>query len=89
MGQLSLLVLEIELDPAGSVRRGEREGVVRQARAGIPPEESLGRKVARIPLGRIETPEDVAGVVAFLVSSDGSYITGQTIVVDGGMLLVR
>jgi NAD(P)-dependent dehydrogenase (short-subunit alcohol dehydrogenase family) len=45
--------------------------------------------VAQIPLGRIETPEDVAGVVAFLVSPDGSYITGQTIVVDGGMVLVR
>lgn len=57
--------------------------------AGIEPEESLARKVAQIPLGRIETPEDVAGVVAFLVSPDGSYITGQTIVVDGGMLLVR
>ena len=57
--------------------------------AGISMEESLARKVAQIPLGRIETPEDVAGVVAFLVSSDGAYITGQTIVVDGGMVLVR
>jgi NAD(P)-dependent dehydrogenase (short-subunit alcohol dehydrogenase family) len=57
--------------------------------AGISYEESLARKVAQIPLGRIETPEDVAGVVAFLVSPDGSYITGQTIVVDGGMVLVR
>lgn len=57
--------------------------------AGIPPEESLARKVAHIPLGRIETPDDVAGVVAFLVSPDGAYITGQTIVVDGGILLVR
>jgi meso-butanediol dehydrogenase/(S,S)-butanediol dehydrogenase/diacetyl reductase len=57
--------------------------------AGISLEESLARKVAHIPLGRIETPEDVAGVVAFLVSPDGAYITGQTIVVDGGMLLVR
>jgi NAD(P)-dependent dehydrogenase (short-subunit alcohol dehydrogenase family) len=57
--------------------------------AGISPEESLARKVAQIPLGRIETPEDVAGVIAFLVSPDGAYITGQTIVVDGGMVLVR
>jgi acetoin reductase-like protein len=57
--------------------------------AGISQEESLGHKVAQIPLGRIETPEDVAGVVAFLASPDGSYITGQTIVVDGGITLVR
>ncbi len=57
--------------------------------AGISQEESLAHKVAHIPLGRIETPEDVAGVVAFLVSPDGAYITGQTIVVDGGMVLVR
>jgi len=57
--------------------------------AGISPEESLARKVSQIPLGRIETAEDVAGVVAFLVSPEGAYITGQTIVVDGGIALVE
>ena len=41
--------------------------------------------VAGIPLGRLETPEDVAGVVSFLASPDAAYITGQSIVVDGGM----
>ena len=41
--------------------------------------------VAGIPMGRLETPEDVAGVVAFLASPDAGYITGQSIVVDGGM----
>jgi meso-butanediol dehydrogenase / (S,S)-butanediol dehydrogenase / diacetyl reductase len=41
--------------------------------------------VAEIPLGRLETPVDVAGVVAFLASPDAAYITGQSIVVDGGM----
>lgn len=39
----------------------------------------------QVPLGRAGTPEDVAGVVAFLVSKDADYITGQVIVVDGGM----
>jgi meso-butanediol dehydrogenase/(S,S)-butanediol dehydrogenase/diacetyl reductase len=41
--------------------------------------------VAGIPLGRLETPTDVAGVVSFLASPDANYITGQSIVVDGGM----
>lgn len=36
------------------------------------------------PFGRVCRPEDVAGVVAFLVSADGSYVTGQRILVDGG-----
>ena len=40
--------------------------------------------VAGIPLGRIEQPEDVAGVAAFLASADGDYITQQTYNVDGG-----
>lgn len=42
--------------------------------------------VAGIPLGRIEQPEDVAAMVAFLASADASYITGQTINVCGGIL---
>jgi meso-butanediol dehydrogenase/(S,S)-butanediol dehydrogenase/diacetyl reductase len=41
--------------------------------------------VAGIPLGRLEQPTDVAGVVAFLASPEAAYITGQSIVVDGGM----
>ena len=39
----------------------------------------------RIPLGRHGTPEEVAAVVDFLVGPGGAYITGQTIVVDGGL----
>lgn len=41
----------------------------------------------RIPLGRIGTVADVAGVVAFLCSPDAAYLTGQDIVVDGGSVL--
>jgi len=41
----------------------------------------------RIPMKRLGSPEDVAGVVRFLCSDDASYITGQTITVDGGMVM--
>ena len=39
----------------------------------------------RIPLGRFGQPEDVAAAVAFLASPDSSYITGQVLVIDGGL----
>jgi NAD(P)-dependent dehydrogenase (short-subunit alcohol dehydrogenase family) len=41
---------------------------------------------ARIPLGRQAGPEEIASVAAFLASDDASYVTGEMIVVDGGML---
>jgi 3-oxoacyl-[acyl-carrier protein] reductase len=40
-----------------------------------------------IPAGRLGTPEDIAGVVIFLCSPSANYITGQTITVDGGMII--
>ena len=42
---------------------------------------------AQIPLARLGTPADVAATVAFLASDLASYITGQVIVVDGGMVM--
>ncbi len=42
---------------------------------------------AAIPLGRMGAPEDIAKSVAFLASADAAYMTGQTLVVDGGMLM--
>jgi NAD(P)-dependent dehydrogenase (short-subunit alcohol dehydrogenase family) len=40
--------------------------------------------VSRTPLKRLETPEDLVGIVAFLASDESDFITGQTILVDGG-----
>ena len=42
--------------------------------------------MSRIPLGRLGDPEELGGVAVFLVSDASSYVTRQTIVVDGGLL---
>ena len=44
-----------------------------------------GRLVSRIPLARLARPEEIAHGVAFLASAEASYITGQTLVIDGGL----
>ena len=41
-----------------------------------------------IPLGRIGEPKDIAGAIAFFLSPDADYITGQTISVSGGLTMV-
>jgi meso-butanediol dehydrogenase/(S,S)-butanediol dehydrogenase/diacetyl reductase len=54
-------------------------------RTGQPTGMAVQAMTQAIALGRLETPTDVAGVVSFLASPDAAYITGQSIVVDGGM----
>lgn len=49
------------------------------------PETRRAKQLAAIPFARFGKPEEVAGVVRFLCSDDASYITGQTICVDGGL----
>ena len=46
----------------------------------------LDALLKNIPLGRLGTPDDVAGTVAFLASEDAAYVTGATFVVDGGLM---
>jgi glucose 1-dehydrogenase len=46
----------------------------------------LDALLANIPLGRMGTPEDVAGLALFLASDDGAYCTGSTFIIDGGLI---
>jgi meso-butanediol dehydrogenase/(S,S)-butanediol dehydrogenase/diacetyl reductase len=54
---------------------------------GWAPREAWKKRIAGIPLGRPEKPEDVAAVVAFLAGPDSDYMTGQAIKVDGGLVM--
>ena len=51
------------------------------------PDATKQKILAGVPLGRMGTPEDVAGAVRFLAGDDASYITGQVLAVNGGMYM--
>jgi meso-butanediol dehydrogenase/(S,S)-butanediol dehydrogenase/diacetyl reductase len=71
------------IDTEFNWRIDEEIGVKQQ---GLAPGEFLKRRAEAVPLGRLGTPDDVAGVVAFLAGPDAAYITGQAINVDGGLV---
>jgi NAD(P)-dependent dehydrogenase (short-subunit alcohol dehydrogenase family) len=54
---------------------------------GVTPAEFTRQRVASVPLGRMERPEDVANVIGFLCSEKASYMTGQAINVTGGVIM--
>lgn len=85
--------LGVELAAEGVRVNGIAPGYIRTAQA-LSIEHSLGpeglEKAADfIPMGRVGEPEDIADVALFLASHAARYITGQTIVVDGGLLVGR
>jgi 3-oxoacyl-[acyl-carrier protein] reductase len=62
-------------------------GFIETAMTAALPEELKQTGLKAIPLGRIGTPEDVAGGVRFLASEEASYITGHVLNINGGMLM--
>jgi 3-oxoacyl-[acyl-carrier protein] reductase len=62
-------------------------GFIETAMTAVLSDEFKQAAVKQIPLGRVGSPEDVAGAVAFLTSDDASYITGHVLSVNGGMLM--
>jgi 3-oxoacyl-[acyl-carrier protein] reductase len=89
--------LSVELAPDGILINTLGPGRIATARSqsmdasqaearGVPIEEVRGEFEARIPLGRYGEPEELAKVAAFLASPANSYVTGQAILVDGGMV---
>jgi glucose 1-dehydrogenase len=80
--------LAIELAPYGitinNIAPGAIETPINKALLNDPAK--LKPLLENIPLKRLGTPDDVAGVTAFLASADADYITGTTVFVDGGLL---
>ena len=84
--------LAVELARDGIRVNGIAPGYIRTAQL-LSKEHSLGPEADKagefIPMGRIGEPEDIADVIHFLASNAARYMTGQTVVVDGGLLVGR
>ncbi len=85
--------LAVELARDGIKVNGIAPGYIRTAQA-LSEEHSLGpagleQAAEFIPMGRVGEPEDIADVILFLASDAARYLTGQVIVVDGGLLVGR
>jgi NAD(P)-dependent dehydrogenase (short-subunit alcohol dehydrogenase family) len=73
------------INPGGTLTGRVQQGLVAEAKmTGLSEAEVLARNQAKIPLGRLGTPEEVARVVLFLASDAASYVTGAIIPMDGG-----
>ena len=77
----------VELGPANVNVNAVAPGFIRTERMRMLPKEVIERAQKSSVLGRVAEPEDVAHVIAFLCSEEARHITGQTIVVDGGLSL--
>jgi len=76
-----------ELAPRGITVNAVCPGFIPTDMTDAMPEQAKETLLEMIPMGRLGSVEDIAGAVAFLASDDAAYITGQEIVVDGGMFM--
>lgn len=79
--------MALELAPHGIRVNAVAPGHIQTALSLPRTPEEVAARLRGIPLGRVGRPADVASVVVFLASSRASYITGQTLTVDGGVVL--
>lgn len=77
----------VELGPSNVNVNAVAPGFIRTERLDLLPQDVIERTRKRSVLGRLAEPEDVTQVITFLCSEEARHITGQTIVVDGGLSL--
>lgn len=78
--------LALELAPRNITANAIAPGFIETAMTAKIPEAERAKALERIPLGRFGSPQEVASLIAFLVSDEAGYITGQVISIDGGLL---
>ena len=76
-----------ELGPRGITVNAVAPGFIKSAMTDVLSDELKEKILAQIPLGYFGQVEDIANTVSFLASENASYITGQVIVIDGGMMM--
>jgi 3-oxoacyl-[acyl-carrier protein] reductase len=76
-----------ELAPRGVTVNAVAPGFIETPMTAVLNDKVKDGAIANIPLGRLGKPEDVANAVYFLASDEATYISGQVLVVDGGMIM--
>jgi NAD(P)-dependent dehydrogenase (short-subunit alcohol dehydrogenase family) len=87
--EVAVRSLAIDLAPRGITVNCVVPGLIAkdEGTADALPETELRSCIGQIPLGRVGRPDDVAGAIQFFLSPEASYITGQLLHVNGGLVI--